>query len=129
MPQTIALILVILSGFWLYWVAWQMAVRPSVCLHWLGLMASTWRINLTELGLRALAGLAFVVRSGASKAPQFFELFGWFLFASAIVLVLVPRRWHAGYAVFWSRSLSARTVRLFALPTAAFASALIYCAL
>ncbi len=127
--QFVALLGVLLASGWLALVGWLMWNRPNDCLHWLGLMASTWRINVTELGLRGLAGAALVVRSPSSKLPEQFEIVGWFVLVSSVVLILIPRRWHAAYAVYWSRKLSAKFVRLAAPLTAAFGISLGYLAI
>lgn len=127
--QIVALILVLLSSAWLVFVAWLMWKRPADCLRWLSLMATTWQINVTELGLRGLAGVALVLRSDSSKAPDLFELGGWFILVSSMVLLLVPRRWHAAYAVWWSKKFSAKNVRLVSPLSGLFGLTLAYLAL
>lgn len=127
--QFVALMLVMLSSAWLVFVAWLMWNRPADCLHWLSLMASTWQINVSELGLRGLAGVALVVRSGSSKAPDLFELGGWFVVVSSVVLLLIPRQWHAAYAVWWSKKFSANHVRILSPFSALFGLSLAYLAL
>ena len=109
-----ALLIIMLASVWLILVGWLMWGRPNDCLHWLSLMASTWKINVTELGLRSLSGAALVVRSPSSKMPEQLEIFGWFVLASSVVLILIPREWHAAYAVYWSKKLSAKFVRFVA---------------
>jgi hypothetical protein len=127
--QYLALIGVILAETWLVLVAGLMWFWPDRCLRWLGLMASTWRINIIGLGLRGLAGLALVGRAGLSKAPAAFEISGWFIIVSSVLILLTPRRLHAAYAVWWSGKLPSAFVRLMALPTAIGGALIAYAAI
>lgn len=126
--ETAALIVIVVSGIWLIAVALLMALQPSRFLHLLSLTASNWRVNLTEQGLRLLAGIALIVRADASELPLLFQVGGWFVVASSVVLLLIPLRWHASYAIWWSRKLTLRSVRAIAPVSAAFGAALIYAA-
>jgi uncharacterized protein YjeT (DUF2065 family) len=38
-----------------------------------------------------------------------------FLVISALVLMVIPRRWHAGYAVFWARKIPTSMMRIIGL--------------
>ncbi len=113
--SVISYVLLLLSALWLISVSIFSFVRPRLALICLGKMASTNRINYTELTLRLISGLAFVNYAGRSRAPELFLVIGWFFVATAVILMLTPRRWHAAYAVFWSRKLTPAVVR-FAAP-------------
>lgn len=127
--QEASLLIVFAFGLWLFAVGVFMALRPERSLQLLGMMAATQRINLTEQSLRILAGAALVIRSGSSKLPDFFEMGGWFMIVSSVVLVVMPLRWHRNYAIWWSRKLSATAVRALApLPIVA-GPGLVYAAL
>ncbi len=123
-----ALTVIAASGVWLIAVACLMAFRPTRFLHLLSLTASSWRINLAEQGLRLVAGFALIVRADASKLPLLFEVGSWFIVGSSVVLLLMPLRWHAGYAIWWSRKLTTRSVRAIAPVSGALGAALIYAA-
>lgn len=69
-----------------------------------------------------------VVRAEASKLPQFFETAGLFIIASSIVLLLIPLRWHSGYAVWWSNRLTPVAVRSLAPFSLVAGASLIYAA-
>ena len=124
-----ALTVIFLAGLYLIVLSGLMWNRPGQCLRWLDLMASTWRINLTELGLRAVVGAAFVIRSDYSKAPAAFEIAGWFLTITAVLLMLVPRNWHHGYAAWWASRLPAGLVKASAPFTALAAAFMVYLAI
>ena len=96
---TAALFIVLTSGAWLIGVAFLMAFKPRRFLDLLSLTAANWRINVIEQGLRLVAGLALIARGEASKLPTLFHLGGWFIVASSIVLLVIPLRLHAGYAI------------------------------
>ena len=106
-----AYLLLVLSAAWLIGVSIFIFVRPRLALTYLGKMASTNLINYTELTLRMIAGFAFVLYADLSRVPGWFVVLGWFLVASAGILMLLPRRWHAAYAVYWSRILTPLGVR------------------
>jgi len=132
--QTFAFLVVIAAGLWLVAVACLMAMRPRYSLGLLermsaNLSASNWRVNLTEQGLRLLAGMALIVHAGASKLPQLFAIAGWFVVLSSILILLMPIRWHGAYGMWWRQRLTPFWVRaLSPIPVMAGAG-LIYAAL
>jgi hypothetical protein len=105
-----------------------MAFRPKNALHVLSLTASTRLINNVEQGLRLIAGLALVLRAPASKLPQAFEIAGWFIILSSLVLLILPLRWHSAYACWWASRLAPAAVRVIAPISAAAGAGLIYAA-
>jgi hypothetical protein len=98
MIQSAALLIIVAAGLWLGFVAVLCALKPDRALHYLALMGSTWRINITELGIRALIGLAMVVRAPLTAAPPLFEAIGWFLAATAAIILAIPRERHAAFS-------------------------------
>ena len=132
--QTIALIVVAAAGLWLVAVAFLMALRPRYCLRLFETMSanlerSNWRLQFTEQGLRVLAGVALIVRAPASRLPPAFEVAGWILVATSLLVMLAPVRWHGAYGSWWSKRLTPLVIRsLFPVPAAAGVG-LIYAAL
>ena len=127
--ETTALLVVAAMGVWLVATALLMAVRPLSFLHLLSRAASSRRINNIEQGLRLLAGLALIIRAGDSKLPGLFEVGGWFVFSSSVILLVMPLRWHAAYAIWWSRKLKPWAVRAIAPMSAALGIGLVCAAL
>ena len=127
--ETTALLVVAAMGLWLLATALLMALRPLRFLHVLSLTASNRRINNMEQGLRLLAGLALITRAGASKLPELFEVGGWFIVTSSVILLVLPLRWHAAYAIWWSLKMKPWAVRAIAPMSAAFGIGLVYAAL
>lgn len=96
---------------WLVWTGWLMAFRPSDALDLLRRTATNHRINAIEQVPRLIAGAAMVVRAEVSRFPQFFSIAGLFIIASSVVLLVIPLRWHNGYAVFWAERIPLAGVR------------------
>ena len=108
----IAQILVIISAVWLIGVSVFMFALPEIALRYLGKFASTNLINYTEITLRMIAGIAFVLFAPDSKFPLILESFGWILVVTSAILYLVPRKWHSAYAVYWSEKLTPLMLRI-----------------
>lgn len=109
--ETAARLVIVLAALWLTGVAALMLFRPQLALTGLSRMASTALINYGELSLRGLWGVSLIVVAGSSRLPGFLAALGWFLAASSVVLMLIPRRWHAAYAVYWARRMTPGRVR------------------
>lgn len=116
------------AGLWLIATSALMALQPARALHILSLTASTRRINSIEQGLRLAAGAAMILRAPASKLPQVFEVAGWFIVLTSLVLLVLPLRWHAAYACWWADRLAPAAVRAVAPFAALGGAGLIYLA-
>lgn len=112
--QTIAWIVLLAAAGWLMWAGVIMAFRPLYALHLLSRTATTWRINAIEQVPRLITGAAMIARAEISRFPSFFEMGGLFIVASSVVLLIIPLRWHNGYAVFWARRIPSGGVRMVA---------------
>src|SRR5690348_11840464 len=102
--HAVAFLIVLAAGVWLIAVSALMALRPDYCLHLFEKMSSNlknsnWRLNITEQGLRIMAGAALIVHAPASKLPLVFEVFGWLVVASSILILAAPIRWHGAYGL------------------------------
>lgn len=124
----VALVVIWLGGAWLVGVGGLMIVRPERALHMLGQTARSWQVNAAEQVPRLLVGLAMVVRADVSRAPQLFEVAGWFLLLSSVVLLLMPLKWHAGYAKWWAARFPTWAVRLIGPVSMMVGAALIWAA-
>lgn len=112
----LALSQVIVFAFvlWLFAVSAFCLFYPDKALVALSKFASTNFINYAELTIRLIVGTAFIGVSATSKYPDAFKLIGMFLVATALILMIIPRRWHAGYSVYWSRKIPVLAVRMLA---------------
>jgi hypothetical protein len=111
---------------WLTLIGLIMAFAPARALAMLRLAGSSVLINVGELGMRLVFGLALVGTHPVSKFPHFFLYFGAFMAASSVLILLIPRRWHSAYAVWWANRLPAWFLRVMAPVTFAAAGALLY---
>ena len=102
-------------GVWLIGLSLFMLVRPQASLAALAAMGGTPLIHFGEMALRIVAGAALVLASEGSRFPLGIALIGWFLIASAVVLIVLPRRWHAGYSTWWAKRIPVWAVRLSAV--------------
>jgi len=127
--QAFAVTTLCVSGLWLIAVGALMAVRPDRCLHILSLTASSHRVNLIEQGLRLIAGIAMVVRAPLSKLPELFGIGGWFIVVTSLALMVIPLRWHSGYAVWWAKRLPHWAVRFVSPFSIGAGTAVIYFAI
>jgi len=73
-------------------------LRPRLMLDALSKMASTNLINYSELGLRLLVGIGVVGLAPFTPYTKLLQICGGFLMVTAIILMLIPRRWHHAYA-------------------------------
>jgi hypothetical protein len=110
-----------------------MALRPRYCLHLLekmsaNLRGSNWRLQLTEQGLRVLAGVGLIVRAPASRVPPAFEIAGWLLVASSVLIVLAPVHWHGAYGTWWVTRLTPLAIRVLSPVPAVLGAGMTYAA-
>lgn len=118
--------LVVLAGVWLICLGLFMLIQPRQALAALGQMGGTPTVHIGEMAVRILAGTAMVFAAPASRFPVAISVIGGFLIISALVLLLVPRRWHAAYSTWWSRHIPVAAVRLIAPISWAMGGALIW---
>lgn len=102
-------------GVWLIGLSLFMLARPQKSLGLLAAMGGTPLIHFGEMALRIVAGAALVLAAGGSRFPQIITLIGAFLIVSAVVLMVLPRRWHAAYSIWWAKRLPVWAVQLSAV--------------
>ena len=131
--QAIALIVVTAASLWLAGVALLMALRPGYCLQLFEKMSaklerSNWRLQFTEQGLRVLAGVALIVRAPASKLPLVFEIAGWLLVATSLLIMVAPIRWHGAYGRWLVGRITPLAIRILSPVPMLAGACLIYAA-
>ena len=118
--------LVILFGILLITISTFMFVSPRTAIQYLSKGASTNFINYLELTSRGIWGIAIVLYAESSKFPEFFQIFGMFVVITTAILLSIPRKWHAWYAVWCSNKLTALYIRIVSPFSLAFGIFLIY---
>ncbi len=129
MIQQAALLALLLAAGWLVLVAAVCVLRPDRARAGLAAFGGTWAIQIGEHLLRGLAGIALIVRAPVAKTPDVFTVAGWFVLGSSLLILVLPKRWHNAYSVWWAARIPLWGFRMFALPTLVLASALTYAAL
>jgi hypothetical protein len=113
-------------GVWLIGLGIFMLIRPRQALMALSRMGGSPAIHFGEMAVRSVAGIAMASAADASRYPVAVSVLGGFLVASAIVLSVLPRRWHAAYSTWWSRRIPVAAVRLIAPVSWAMGGGLIW---
>ncbi len=93
---------VVLAGVWLVGLGVFMAVKPRRSLAVLAAMGGSSRIHFGEMAVRALVGLTLIGAASVSRFPPVLTIFGAFLIVSALVIAMLPRRWHSTYSRWWA---------------------------
>ncbi len=103
--QLAALLVVLVFALWIAGAGILALVWPARALAAIGRFASSQQVNLVEQIGRAIAGGALALRAPEALTPVLFHWFGLTILVSAALLAVLPLRWHAAYAQWWSRNL------------------------
>ena len=106
---------IFIFALFLIFVAFLMFFKPYKTKEIIGKAGSTYLINYGELGIRFLIGIAFVWASEISKYPFYFEIIGYFLMASALVLMALPIQQHNQFSKKAAASLQPIHLKVCAL--------------
>lgn len=126
MIVTVSQWLAVLVGVWLIGLSLFMLLAPQRALGVLAAMGSTPLIHFGEMAGRIAAGLVLMLASVVSRSPQVINSIGVFLIVSAVVLMVLPRRFHAAYSTWWAKRIPVWAVRVSALFSIAAGAVLIW---
>ena len=121
-----ARLIVALSGAWLIFAGLVALLRPAAAIRFIASMGSTPRIHWIEHLLRGLAGIALMLAANVARFPAAFFYCGAFVAASSVLILLVPRAWHARYARTAAAKLHPFLTRLLAPISIAAGAGLIW---
>lgn len=96
--QIIAKCIIILFGLFLVYAGFLMFFKPEKVRTIIGKAGSTYFINYTELGIRLIIGISFLISTIYSNYELQFTVIGYFLMISALLLMLVPIKMHNNFA-------------------------------
>lgn len=119
--------IVVLTGLWLIGLGASCVVAPARTRRFLHAFASSARAHYTEQSIRLIAGAGFVGHAAQMRWPTVIAIFGWILVATALVLLLLPWRWHRRFAT-WAIPLAVQHLRLFAVGAFALGVFVLYSA-
>jgi len=100
MIGTLAWAVVVAAAFFFILLGIASLAVPDKAGRFLLGFASSAQKHYAELGIRFLVGGALVVHGPQAALPEVFRWFGWLLIATTAVLLLVPWRWHHGFAAW-----------------------------
>ena len=90
----IANFIITLFGIFLVFSGFVMFFKPEKAREIIGKAGSTYLINYTELGIRLIIGISFLMASLYSNYEMQFKIIGCFLIFSALILMCVPIKKH-----------------------------------
>lgn len=123
---TTAKYIIILFGLFLILVGFLMLVKPTEARNILRKAGSTNFINYAEISLRIIPAISMIIYSDFTKYPQPFKIFGWFMFATSIVLFFIPRKSHHSFSLKSADILKPLYFQLISPFSVLFGSAIIY---
>lgn len=91
--------IIILFGIFFISVGLIMLFAPKKARKILRKAGSTNFINYAEITIRMIPATALILYSDFSKFPDYFEIFGWFMLITSLVLYFVPRQIHHKYSL------------------------------
>jgi hypothetical protein len=118
-------ILVVGFAAFLIGLASLIAIEPRRAERVLRSFARSARAHYTEQVLRLIAGGALVVFAPSMWHSDLFMLFGWLIVVTALVLLLLPWRWHHEFGK-WVIPVVIRHLNLFALGALALGILIFY---
>jgi hypothetical protein len=92
--ETIAKCTLLIFGSFFIVAGFIMLVKPSVARSTLRKAGSTALINYTELSVRMIPAIAFVIYADFSAYPSAFKFIGWYILITSIILMSIPRKLH-----------------------------------
>lgn len=105
-------LITVLIAMWLAFAAGVMAVRPGLARWVVSKAGSTMFVHWAEHVLRFCAGVVLVLVSFDSKAPMTLGIVGGFIALSSVLILILPRDWHAAYARFCARVIPEWMIRI-----------------
>jgi hypothetical protein len=118
-------ILVVAFGVFLTGLSVLIAAKPRIAERFLRSFASSARAHYAEQSLRLVVGGALAIFAPSMWYPYLFQLLGWMIAVTAVVLLLLPWRLHHQFGR-WAIPLVVRRMRLFALGAFALGMLILY---
>ena len=100
-------------------------IKPALAERFFKLFASSERAHYTDQALRLLIGASMIVVAPAVWRADLFQLIGWAIVVTAVVLILLPWRWHHRFGQ-WAIPLVLRNMRFYAVGLFAFGVFLLF---
>lgn len=88
-----------LFGLFLIGVGLLMLLYPKKARNILRKAGSTNFINYAEITIRLIPAIGLILSAENSKFPDIFEVTGWFMLGTSLVLYFVPRHLHHNFSL------------------------------
>jgi hypothetical protein len=118
---------VVLFGMFIIAVGFLMLVAPAKARKTLKKAGSTNLINYGEITMRLIPAIALILYSDYSRYPEAFNVYGWLMLVTSLILYFVPRKIHHGFSLKSAAILTPVYVRLLSPVAFILGSAIIYC--
>ncbi|WP_445716789.1 hypothetical protein [Flavobacterium sp.] len=112
--------IIICFGVFLIYSGFLMFLNPEKARNIIGKAGSTFVINYGELVTRLVLGLSFVICAKINPYEQYFNIFGYFLIISAVILMLTPMKTHHKFSTKAAETLKPIYLRICAPFSIAF---------
>jgi len=122
-------LIVILFGLFIIFAGFIMLLNPEKARRIVSRAGSTIFINYAELILRMSAGIALILSAENSKSEFLFQILGWFITVSSVIIMIVPRKLHHQYSVKSAKIIKPNYFRIISPFSFLFGGFLIYAVL
>ncbi|MDQ3552646.1 MAG: hypothetical protein M3413_14105 [Bacteroidota bacterium] len=118
--------IVLLFGLFLIAAGFLMLFAPEKARATLRKAGSTNFINYAELIIRMIPAVGLILYAQFSRYPLPFQVLGWFMLVTSIILCFIPRKMHHNYSMKSADILKPVYFRLLSPFSFLFGSAIIY---
>ena len=118
---------VILFGIFIITAGFIMLFAPGKARQILRKAGSTNLINYMEITIRMIPAAGLILYSDFSRYPEFFEILGWFMLATSLILYFVPRQIHHNFSLKSAELIKPLYFQFFSFFAFLFGTVIIYC--
>ncbi len=119
--------IVIAFGVFLILVGFLMLFNPKKARATIAKAGSTNFINYGEITIRLIISIALILYADFCRYPEIFEILGWFMFITSLILYLVPRKIHHSFSSKAATTLKPIYLRLLFPFSMLFGGFILYC--
>ena len=91
--------IIILFAVFIIFIGFIMLFNPKKARATLRKAGSTNFINYAEITMRLIPAVALVLYAHSAKFPEAFQIFGWIMIITSLILYLVPRKIHQQFSM------------------------------
>ena len=122
--KIIAFYIIFIFALFLIFIGVLMFIKPKTVKHIIAKAGSSYLYNFLELIPRLIIGIAFVFVE--SKFTFFLKYFGYFLILTALLIMLLPIKFHHKFSIKASNFLSPMYLRLASPISILFGAIILY---